>query len=512
MKATYKITYFLIAASLLAGINISCNKIGDFGTTNVDPNGSSTVATSAFIASVQSRLFTAETQGGFFAQYFSQPTYPVASRYATPQFNSVGIYAGVLQDCKIIIDRNTNAATMAAAAESGSNVNQIAIARIMKAYIFWDVTDKWGDMPYSEALLGTANLTPKYDKQEDIYKDMIKELTEANAQFDAAGVYVNGDLIYGYNGLAPVPANAVLAPVQIAKWKKFSNSLRMLMSLRLSKRYPNAGEYAATQFTAAVNNAAGHITTNADNFQLNYLGGSIALNNPWNSVGNSSDLGESQTMTDALTGFGDTRISISGSNSTGVPYGSNLPANTAITYAKILSAPFKTTTGMVVFIPASAVLLAKAEAFERGWVAGMTTTDAEAAYNAGITASFGQWGLAVPAGYLTGSANYTSGTGGGAIGGTTVVGSSAATPSKLSRINVQQWFSFYPNATQGWSNWRRTGYPVLMPTIHATNPGGKIPRRFTFGATEYSLNLTQVTAAAAAMGGDTQDTKVWWDQ
>ena len=355
MKATYKITYFLIAAALLAGINISCNKIGDFGTTNVNPNGSSTVATSAFIASVQSRLFSAETQGGFFAQYFSQPTYPVASRYATPQFNSVGIYAGVLQDCKIIIDRNTNAATMAAAAESGSNVNQIAIARIMKAYIFWDVTDKWGDMPYSEALLGTANLTPKYDKQEDIYKDMIKELTEANAQFDAAGVYVNGDLIYGYNGLALVPANAVLAPVQIAKWKKFSNSLRMLMSLRLSKRYPNAGEYAATQFTAAVNNAAGHITTNADNFQLNYLGGSIALNNPWNSVGNSSDLGESQTMTDALTGFGDTRISISGSNSTGVPYGSNLPANTAITYAKILSAPFKTTTGMVVIIPASAV-------------------------------------------------------------------------------------------------------------------------------------------------------------
>lgn len=521
MKATYKITYFLIAAVLLAGINISCNKIGDFGDTNVDPNGSSTAATSSFIASVQARLGSrtygtndaaATTTGGFFCQYFAQPTYPVESRYSNPQIQSVGIYSGVLQDCKIIIDRNTNPATSGAASASGSNANQIAIARIMRAYIYWDVTDKWGNMPYSEALQGTANLTPKYDKQEDIYKDLIKELTEANAQLDVAGVYVQGDIIYGYNGLAPVPANAVLAPVQVAKWKKFSNSLRMLMALRLSKRYPNSGEYAATQFSAAIAPAVGgYITTNADNFTLNYLGGSVALNNPWFGTGNSADLGESQTMTDALTGFGDTRISVFGSNSTGVPYGSDQPANTSIPYAKILSAPFKTATGPVVFIGASSVLLASAEAKERGWIAG-GTAGAEADYNAGVTASFAQWGLAVPAGYLAGTASYTAGGGGGPIGGPLVAGSTAATPSKLSRINVQQWFAFYPNATQGWSNWRRTNYPTLNPTIKATNPGGKIPRRFTYGTSEYSLNLTQVTAAATAMGGDNQDTKVWWDQ
>jgi hypothetical protein len=507
MKKITKLTSLFIVAGFLAIMNIGCAKIGDFGNTNVDPNGSSTAATSSFIASVQQRLgsgtygtadATATTRSGFFAQYFAQPTYPVESRYSNPQVQSVGIYAGVLQDCKIIIDRNTNPATSAAAAASGSNANQIAIARIMKAYIFWDLTDKYGDMPYSEALQGVANLTPKYDKQKDIYEDLLKELTQANAQFDVSGVPVQGDLIYGGS---------------VAKWKKFSNSLRMLMSLRLSKRYPNAGEYAATQFTAAVNDPAGHIITNADNFALDYKGGAIALNNPWSNTGNSADLGEAETMTKALTNFGDARINVFGSNSTGVPYGCAAPANTAINYAKILNGSFKNPTGLVVFIGASSVLLAEAEAYERGWVAGKTTVDAEASYNAGVTASFDQWGLAAPTGILAGSANYNTGAGGGNIGGAcTTAGSSAATTTKLQRIWVQQWLAFYPNATQGWSNWRRTGYPVLMPSSQSSNPGGQIPRRYTYGTSEYSLNLTQVTAAAASMGGDTQDTRVWWDQ
>jgi hypothetical protein len=478
--------------------------------TNVDPNGSSSAATSSFIASVQQRLgsgtygtadATATTRSGFFCQYFAQPTYPVESRYSNPQVQTVAIYAGVLQDCKIVIDRNTNAATSGAAAASGSNANQIAIARIMKAYIFWDLTDKFGNIPYTEALQGVGNLTPKYDDQKIIYEDLIKELTQANAQFDVNGITVQGDLIYGGN---------------VAKWKKFANSLRMLMALRLSKKYPNYGEYAQKEFKLAFDDGAGYIQSNADNFALDYKGGAIALNNPWNNTGASADLGESETMTKALNNFGDPRVNVFGSNSTGVPYGCAAPANTAINYAKILNAPFTNATRLVVFIGASNVLLAVAEAYERGWILQLpnasATILAEAAYNAGVTASLDQWGIS-SVGILSGSANYQTGAGGGNIGGAcTVAGSSAATTTKLQRIWVQQWLAFYPNATQGWSNWRRTGYPVLMPSSQSTNPGGQIPRRYTYGSSEYSLNLTQVTAAAAAMGGDNQDTKVWWDQ
>ncbi len=515
MKKINKLTYFVIAAISLAVMNISCAKIGDFGDTNVNPNNSSSAATSSYIASVQSRLggITVTQLGGYFAQYFAQPTYPVESRYSNPQVQAGGTYSGVLQDCKLVIDKNTDPATMAVAALSGSNANQIAIARIMKAYIFWDVTDKWGDVPYSEALQGAGNLTPKYDKQKDIYEDLIRELKAANAQFDLNGVYVQGDLIYGYAPLStPVLANQVSTAVQVGRWKKFSNSLRMLMALRLSKRYPNAGEYAATEFTAAVNDPAGHFTSNADNFALNYLGGSIALNNPWNNLGNSADIGVSETMTKALTNLADPRINAFGSNATGVPYGCAAPANTAINYAKILSAPYKTATGVAVFIGAGSVLLAEAEAYERGWVAGKTTADAQISYNAGVTASLDQWGITNTA-ILTGSANYLTGTGGGNIGGAcTVAGATAATTTKLQRIWLQQWLAFYPSATQGWSNWRRTNFPSITPSSQSTNPGGQIPRRYTYGSSDYSLNLAQVTAAAASMGGDNQDVKVWWDQ
>ena len=69
---------------------------------------------------------------------------------------------------------NTNPATKSTfnvvgtvAAPLGSNANQIGVATILKSYYLWTITDRWGDIPYSEALKGAANLTPKYDKQEE---------------------------------------------------------------------------------------------------------------------------------------------------------------------------------------------------------------------------------------------------------------------------------------------------------------------------------------------------------
>jgi hypothetical protein len=54
--------------------------------------------------------------------------------------------------------------------------------------------------------------------------------------------------------------------------------------------------------------------------------------------------------------------------------------------------------------------------------------------------------------------------------------------------------------------------PPITPTPNAVNAGGKIPRRYTYGANEYSVNVASVTEAAARIGGDTPDTKVWWDK
>ena len=151
-------------------------------------------------------------------------------------------YAGDLYDLQNIIIKNTDDDTKPQQLLNGANENQIAIARILKAYIYWKITDRWGDIPYTDALKGDPNVT--FDTQETIYKALITEMTEAVAQFTAGGAAIKGDIIYGGD---------------IAKWKKFANSCRMLMALRLSKVYPGAAEYAATEFKAALASPAGSI-------------------------------------------------------------------------------------------------------------------------------------------------------------------------------------------------------------------------------------------------------------
>jgi hypothetical protein len=87
------------------------------------------------------------------------------------------------------------------------------------------------------------------------------------------------------------------------------------------------------------------------------------------------------------------------------------------------------------------------------------------------------------------------------------------TTDHLSKIGTQRWIALYPDGTQGWCEWRRTGFPVLTPSAYAVNSSKLIPRRYVYGTNEYALNDVAVKAAAAAIaGGDTQDAKVWWDK
>lgn len=502
---------FLSLIGLAALLNIGCAKITDFGNTNVNPNGSTYASTSTLLSAVEIRLGnnnyatntgttspSAELLSGLMAQYFSEYTYPQASLYAAASFqiNSTGIYSGILYDVQTIINRNSDPALAVDAANYGSNASQLAIARILKAMIFWEITDKWGDMPYSEALKGTANLNPKYDTQESIYKDLIKELTEAVAQFSGAN-NVQGDIIYNGNE---------------AKWKKLANSLRMLISLRMSKRYPATGDYAATEFRKAISDVAGYISSNADNMGIYYPGNANPYNNPYYGPFNSNDNAASKTLTDLLAGLSDNRSNAFVTNLNGVPYGLGGPAP-AGNWARTLSSTFKQAAGTYVKINAASVLLAKAEAIQIGWVTDPAQGTAQAAYEAGVAASFDQWGVSLPASYLTsGPANFTSGAGVASIGGSTVPGSNAITNTPLKRIQLQQYLAWYPIGYQAWCNWRRTGFPDLRPTINSTTPGDQIARRLTYGTSEYSLNLAQLNVAIARIGADSKNTKVWWDQ
>lgn len=494
-----KIAKYIGALSIGSVLMTGCAKVQDFGDLNVNPNGASTVITGALLTNTLANIggITSTLVPGLYCQYYAESTYPGTSLYNIPNFSSAATYRGSLYDLQVIINLNSDPKSAGAASASGDNNNQIQIARILKAYHYSVLTDRWGDMPYSEALQGAGFVTPKYDTQESIYKSILSELSDASAKLNAsAGVGpIKGDI--AYNGV-------------ISKWKKLANSLRMLFALRLSERYPNAGDYAATQFSNAYNDAGGYIATNADNFMLTYPGGNIK--NPYFALGQTLDNAVSSTFTNILTGLGDTRVNQFSTSPTGCPYG--LSSAASPNPSRIFVAGLRAENSPFYFVTASHVLLAIAEAFERGWVQNKGTADAEIMYNNGITASFAQWGLSVPAGYLTGAAAYANGGGVPVIGSLiTVPGSNANTPDKLSRIALQQFIAYFPDGTQGWNNWRRTDVPTLKPTVNANNSSKQIVRRYTYAPDEYSLNPAQLAKQIATMaGGDSQDSHVWWDK
>lgn len=456
---------------------VGCNKLEDFGNTNVNPAGTNAPILGALLTNVESGIgsYAAQTRGGLYAQYFSETQYSDASLYSLPQINFAGEYAGSLMDLQNI--RNVN-----------SSKNMTAVAKILQQYIFWTLTDRFGSLPYSQALSGNA--TPAFDSQETIYKAILSNLKSAVDEFDNTSV-ISGDIINGGD---------------VTKWKLFANSLRLLVSIRLSKIYPTADGYAALEFKNALAHASGVIDANSKNCVITYAGGTFK--NPWYSTYDGrKDYAVSATMMNQLSAFGDTRVTAyagasevagSTSNSTiGVPYGVKRATAEAFTganptWARVLRGDLRNDNSPLVVIGAAHVLLARAHAAELGW----TTESISTMFQNGVKASFEQWGVTAPTSAYFNTTGITIG----------------AQGTNLKAIATQRWIAAFPDGLQGWGVWRETGYPVLTPAPDAVNPGGLIPRRYTFGQNEYATNPVNTKAAATAMGGDLQDTKLWWDK
>jgi len=468
---------FIYALTFALAIGMSsCDKLSDFGDTNVDPRAVTVASAPALLTNSLAGLggWVTDRQPGRYAQYFTETQYPGQSLYSLPIASFSGSYNGSLYDLQNIQNLNVN-----------KNLN--SVAKIVQQFIFWQITDRWGDIPYTEALKGIENGSPKYDTQEVIYKGMIKALTDAVASMDSSPI--PGDIMY--NG----DANG---------WKRMANSLRMLMAVQLSKKYPGASDYAATEFKAALAGNGGYIATNGQNFQINYAAPNFK--NPiWGWYNGRADDGESKTMTDMLKSLSDTRINPFGGDShtggtgtsdVGNPYGLAEAAarkfvNDNNNWARVLRGDLRTESSPVYLISAAQVALARAEAANLGW----TTENTAALYQDGITLSHQQWGLAAPsAAYFTGP-DVALGT------------------DNVKKIATQQWIASYPDGHMGWNVWRKTGFPVLIPAPAATNTSKQIVRRYTYALTEYTNNKVNVQPAVDRLpGGDTQDAKVWWDQ
>lgn len=356
------------------------------------------------------------------------------------------------------------------------------MARILKAYIFWFLTDAYGDIPYKAALKGDNGIV-SYDSQQSIYADIFKELNAAVAQFDN-GAALKGDILFNGN---------------ITKWKKFANSIHAIAALRLSKVDAATGK---TEFNAALN-ASGGVLGVGENYSITYPGGTF-LNPVYNFYYGASprvDYALSKTVTDLLSSYNDNRINAYGSSSVGFAYGLTRNdavafANANVNWAKILAPGFVTATSPVNIITAGEVFLARAEAAQLGW----TNEDVLTNYQTGIAESWKLWNV------------YNNSDFAAYIAQPSISLTSLTNAAILQNINTQQWIAHFPNGNQGFADWRRTGYPVLTPA-----PGqSSIPRRVSYSSTEYSLNGTNTKAAAANYtstdGTDSQYGKIWWDK
>ena len=143
------------------------------------------------------------------------------------------------------------------------------------------------------------------------------------------------------------------------------------------------------------------------------------------------------------------------------------------------------------------------EAALRGWYSGGV---AATLYTNGVQAALRQWSIiAGSAGTISASAMNAYVSANRLVAGTL--------DQQLSQIYTQFWVSIFPDGTEAFSSWRRTGYPALVPNNYPGNAtGGQIPRRMVYPTSEQNLNGTAYSAAISRQGADDLMTRVWWDK
>lgn len=478
----------------------ACKK--DFGDLNISPNAPSVPSTRFLfgnaVINVGNNVSGVQgAAGALYAQHMAEFVYTQESRYFIKIYNYDPIYAGPLMDLQTIINLNTDATTRntKAVLDNGSTKNQLGHARIMKAFLMLHITDRWGDVPYSQAFKGAANNKPAFDPQRTIYLDLLKELKEAVAQI--TGGLPNDPLFDGN-------AN---------RWKTWGNSLRAIIALRMAKT-ADVG-LAQTAFNEAV--AAGIMGANSDNAIFKYLA-NANFESPWytNYVRQGRfDYGSSASVVDIMKANNDPRLpifsrpAIVDGTYSGLPYGKDAYYN--VTDYSLLGRAIYAQGSSFQLTTYAQMCFSMAEAALRDWIPGGDVQVA-AWYEKGINASMDQWAAVSTNPLVTISAAQKAAYK-AQLSVDILPVNTLTFNEKLARIHTQKWLNFYMNnGYEAWAEWRRTGYPVLAPAINPLNANGQIPRRQCYPTTEKDLNSTNYASVVARQGADELSTRMWWDK
>jgi hypothetical protein len=467
-----------------------------------------------------------------YAQYFAcEATYFPSDRLTIRQdwvgaaFNPM--YTNVLPQLQSIF----------AATDSATSA-EYAMASIWWVYTFHRVTDYWGPIPYFST--GKGGTSVPYDAQDKIYDDFFKRLAAADAVLKThAGEnhYGSYDLVYGGD---------------VDRWRKFANSLRLRLALRISKA---DAARAKTEAEAAVAN--GVMTTSAaigDPTAMTSGDDAFVQRSAKNTDGNGlqsmSDWNEfrmSASMASVLNGYQDPRLPQfflptfnSGTAYMGLRNGlsvaqlglaPNVAANnshvgqryssTAVVdkNGNSLGSANSIATAQNVMVTAESYFN-RAEGALLGWSMGGLAKDL---YNSGITNSLIQWNVtnaAVQTAYVNSiKTPVAPGDGLNSPAMTNIpvlFGTDLAT--QLEQIATQKWLSLYPDGIEAWADYRRSRKLKLYPVVNSDNPDisnttTQWIRRIPFLDTEKQNNAAAVTAAITLLGGpDKVTTALWWDK
>jgi len=499
---TMRITRYSVAT--LAASVVLAGGSHDLTGLNTNPNNpttapAATLFTQAAVTAAQRFVGFTANSTSLYAQHVAQVQYLDEDRghLRSGVYDSFfGAYPSELEDLTKVI----------AQGDAANSPNTSGPAKVLMSWAFQTMTDAFGDIPYSEALKGDipgGPQHPKYDSQQSIYTGLLATLTSASSSMKA------GSSDAGVGGADPIYKG------DIAKWIKFSNSLRARLAMRMSKADPAK---ANTELAAAFAAPGGLITTNADNAQMVWPGDGV-FDNPWSATfAGRDDHRISKTLLDTMTALNDPRIPIYAQptkadptkyvglqngldnvvvtpffNTTSRPGAILYPGTTV--YGTFGTAAGKKTPSPI--LTAAEVNFIMAEAANRG-IGGLTAGQAKAFYDAGVTASITQWG-----GTAAQAATYLAQPGVAYVAGAT----------GLQQIGLQKWLSMFTQGTEAWSEWRRTGNPASIkmgPKAYADTPN--IPRRFLYPVAEASSNKAALDAAIAAQGPDGYYTRVWWDK
>jgi hypothetical protein len=425
-------------------------------------------------------------------------------------------YGGVGKALKLVFDE-----TGEGGFEEGMRPNMVAASKILWALNFHRLTDFYGDIPYSEATQGIDGLfRPKYDTQQSIYMDLFNQLEAGISQISTS----NPD-----EGFADAD---IMFDGDIAKWKKFGNSIMLRMAMRIS----NVDQANATKYVTQAMQNGGPMTSNDDNAWVYMADGPSEWTNQ-NGISRAFSPGDGgqnrvmgKTLIDFLKGTNpndasddDPRLMIFSEgiqgdvdpldqegqpngldqsdldDYTGVP---NTVANETFSSANI---KLFDDADPYILLNYAEVELLLAEAAESG-IGGVT--NAAEHYNNGVKAAMQFWTALEPgdASMEVSDAQVTAYLAAYPYGGGGVTGSE----SNLEQIGYQMWSAKFLNWWEAWSDWRRTGFPTLVPTNYSGSASpGVIPTKLRIPNREIATNEENYSAGATQP--DSPVGKVWWD-